>query len=449
MIDSYSFGNSFSSLKPAESTEVPNLLLFIRAVQFRYIPNHARPADLIRQFAQPLRAELIKRLQGTQEYRQGAVADLMSALSRTGDQMFADVSASVGSGITNLSVNATLPTDFAELAFEVALQSVSNGRGRSPEMEGSGAQSFILLHILNLVDRVSRGRAFGWVQASIWAIEEPESFLHSGLRSRFATDLARYADDPRRQIFATTHQDEFVRVAPMAWIVSQGASGSRVECLPAKETLAKSTRMAITSYRHPLLEYPDIPIVVVEGRFDEIYLGAAVRETGIRPRWRILSPDDSFGDGTAGDALKSYLKFNQSALKARPLSAPILVLRDWESKDVGTYRNLLQAHPYSSAIATPESMTNPELGPSFVGIERYLGTKFVVKTIGRKDLLKRSNGDEFYEISKSTLSTGKRRLSDAVLRGEPAGTYLGELAKWLNGEVGKLVDQVPASEFVK
>ena len=55
----------------------------------------------------------------------------------------------------------------------------------------------------------SAGQHFGWKKASLWAFEEPESFLHAGLRSRFAQDLAEYAGQDKRQIIVNTHHEEF------------------------------------------------------------------------------------------------------------------------------------------------------------------------------------------------------------------------------------------------
>ncbi|RAS68452.1 putative AbiEii toxin of type IV toxin-antitoxin system [Lentzea atacamensis] len=447
VVEAFSFGPDLDNLTPADSSNVPNLLLFIRAIKFRYIPNHTQPSDLIREYAQPLRSELIRRLQGTQEYKQGEVEHLMRALARTGDQMFTEVSKNVGSGISSLSVSPALPTDFAELAFDVAIQSVSNGSGRSPEFEGSGAQAFILLHFLDLVDRVSRGRAFGWVQASIWALEEPESFLHAGLRNRFAQDLFIYAADSRRQVFLTTHQDEFVRVASNAWMATQTDTGTRIDDMPAKAALTRSARLAITTYRHPLLEYPDQPMVVVEGAFDEVHIGAAAREAGIRPRWRLVSPDSTFGAGTAGDALKQYLKYNQTALASRPSAAPVLIVRDWESKDINSYKTLTAIHGYSEAMIAPQHLLNPALGPSFAGVERYLSTSLIESTIEGDHLLVSKGAKGTIEIRKESLSDAKKKLATAVQDGAAVGTHAVQLAKWVDTQVSSLIAKIPASEF--
>ncbi|MEV6640263.1 AAA family ATPase [Amycolatopsis sp. NPDC051371] len=371
----------------------------------------------------------------------------MAALARTGTQMFSEVSDSVSQAIRDLTIDSALPEDFGELAFEVAIKSVSNGIGRSPDLEGSGTQSFILLHFLNLIDRVSRQRAFGWVQASIWAMEEPESFLHSGLRAKFAADLDAYAKESRRQVFVTTHQDEFVRVSDSAWLAFQDRNGTQIERAPSREILEKSARLAITTYRHPLLEYPDVPIVIVEGKYDHVYLAAASKEADLRPRWKIISPNDYLGEGSAGDALKQYLKFNKSALCARPYSAPILALRDWEVTDVAGYQKFVKVHPYSDAMKTPVELTNPALNESFVGIERYLETDRILKVVPKNDLMRPASGEIIYGIAKSKLDDHKKLLSEKVIAGESAGKHLIDLVRWLDEQVMLLLQSVPVERY--
>ncbi len=103
-------------------------------------------------------------------------------LTQMGDRMFGDVSKQVTLGLPRTAVAANLPADFADLVFTFGVTAITEGDStrRTPEYEGSGAQSYMLLHILNLVDKTRRAGNFGWVQASVWAVEEPESFLHAG-----------------------------------------------------------------------------------------------------------------------------------------------------------------------------------------------------------------------------------------------------------------------------
>jgi hypothetical protein len=445
----WAFGPDLDTLQHAtDAGDVASLEAFVRAIDFRYVPNHARPSELIRAYVEPLRGALVSRLQKTKEYKSGDVGDLLLAMSRLADTLFSDVSAAVTDGIHGLTLKSDLPTDFADLAFDLAVRSVdSAGHARDPELEGSGTQQFMFLHLLDLADRTARGAGFGWLQGHLWAIEEPESFLHSGLRQRFATDLLMYSGDSRRQVLVTTHQDEFVRVGPSAVLAqSSTSSGTAFQRMPSKEALQKSTRLAITSYRHPLLQYPDQPLVLVEGKFDAEYLRAALSMTNIKPRWKLIDPDDLTGDDAGGDTFKAYLRYNAAAIASRPDAAPILVVRDWETRDVQTYKNNLKVHKYSTAVVMPESICNPELGKSWAGIERYLPKTYVETMVPPSDLLRR--GDGVIETDKATLTSHKQALARGFdIKAHPS-PHLVKLAEWIDAQVATMLDAVPTNAFL-
>lgn len=448
LIEDLEFGPDLYNLRDAEPSEVGPLLAHVRAVIYRYVPNHAKPSTLISQIVQPLRADLVSRLRGTREYRDNSLADVMEALERMGERMFDEVSWKVHRGVPNLEVVPSLPSDFADLAFDVAVSSVSDGtRGRDPELEGSGTQAFMLLHFLDLADRAARRSGFGWVQASVWAFEEPESFLHSGLRARSASDLAEYADDAKRQVFLTTHQDEYVRVGTTALFAELGRDGTSVSPMPTKDALTKSYRRSITTYRHPLLVRPDVPLILTEGKFDATYLRAAAKEAGLRPRWRLASPDDEVGVEVGGDSLKKYLNMNRAAIASRPDAAPILVLRDWETSDRDDYVRILKEHQYSTCIVFPEELANPELDRMFVGIERYLTTEHALSFFKRREIMKSLDEPPIYSVSRQTFMREKSRMEASVRSGHEVGEHMMNLVKWLDSCVVDLLETVPPAEF--
>ena len=225
-----------------------------------------RPAELIRREIAPLQQTLMSRLRKTKAYHEGRLQDTMGALQKVAADMLGGLSADVAKGTGQLQgIGADVPKDFSELAFRLALNAIStSGTVQPPELQGSGTQTFILLHVLALLDTTLRGQGFGWRQSSVWAFEEPESFLHAGLRARLAEDLRRLADDPRQQILLTTQQDELVRLANKAWICSLRDGSTEVEPLPARSAIVKSNRQLVTAFRHPLLLFPSETIVLVE-----------------------------------------------------------------------------------------------------------------------------------------------------------------------------------------
>lgn len=448
-IDTLQFGNSLASMTEASTEVAASVIAHIRAVRFVYIPNHARPADLIRRELSPLRSNLVSRLRSTKAYKESSVDDLFTELTAMGERMFGEVSSAVTRGLPGVGIVPDLPADFADLVFNVGVRATTVGDvARAPEFEGSGAQSLLLLHVLNLADRTHRGAGFGWIQASVWAVEEPESFLHAGLRARFSEDLRDYAADPKRQIFVTTHQDEFVRISDFAWLARKDPD-TVLHRMTARDALSESTRASILSYAHPLFSFPTEPIVIVEGRFDEIYLRAAIQEADIRPRWRLIAPGEVLGEDHTGDAVHSYLKFNKPVVASRPDVAPVIVLRDWEAKDKQKYDNVLSAHPYSKCLVPPTDIANPSLGESFVGIERFLPTEFVTDVIS-KNTLGRESGEEDapYSIKRPALEEAKGKLAEKAENGAPVGPYMQGLATWIDTQITEILKGVPSSAFI-
>lgn len=448
-VETFYFGPSASELIEATTENVAPLLAHIRAVRFVYVPNHARPADLIRRELAPLQSTLVSRLRSTKAYRESLVDELFQELTAMGQRMFGDVSEAVSRGLPGLGIQPDLPVDFADLVFNLGVQARAAGDvARAPEFEGSGVQSLLLLHVLNLADRTHRGSGFGWVQASIWAIEEPESFLHAGLRVQFSTDLHKYALDPKRQIFVTTHQDEFVRTSDFAWVTTKSPDTALTR-MTARDALVASAKASISTYSHPLFTFASEPILIVEGPFDDIYLRGAIEEGSLKPRWRLISPKVVFGDEYTGDAIYQYLKYNRQVIASRPDAAPVIMLRDWEAKDKQKYDKILSVHPYSTCLVPPIELTNPSLGESFVGIERYLSTDFILSVVSVKSLGRESGEpDAPYSIKRHVLEEVKRPLAEKATGNTPVGTYMQGLAAWVDTQVEQILSNVPSSAFL-
>lgn len=396
-VDSLRVGDSRETLAPVVEQDRPSILAFVQSTQFRYVPNHLRPADVLRSEIQVLRPKLINRLRRTKAFRDSGVDNSMGALAEVAAGMFKPVAVGVSTSSSGRQVVPDIPSDFADLAFQVGLNTLTeSGTVQPTEAQGSGTQSFLLLHVLHLLDSVMREQGFGWKQYTLWGIEEPESFLHAGLRTQFAEDVRRFAEEDRRQVFVTTHQDEFVRVAEHAWLAALGDGETSLLRLSAREALERSSQLRISSYSHPLMSYPDYPLVIVEGKTDAMYLRRAALSSKRRPRWRLIAMEDIDATQTGGDNVRAYLAANRAVLASRPLSAPVFVLRDWEDRKYeGTDKILRQCHEASRAWVCPIDLCNPELGPSFRGIERYLSTEIVEVTIPASDLIPHSTQDKY------------------------------------------------------
>jgi len=125
-------------------------------------------------------------------------------------------------------------------------------------LQGSGIQSLLMFNTLSLIDR-DYFQQFGWRQAAIWAVEEPESSLHSNLEAHVASYLSEIANEPksRLQIFATTHSDLMVQYGDPVVNVEKKGDSSLFEIYHDKKTiLQKLASSGVSRWVDPILYYP-------------------------------------------------------------------------------------------------------------------------------------------------------------------------------------------------
>jgi hypothetical protein len=83
-------------------------------------------------------------------------------------------------GVTKVSL-ATAES-LADLAFQFGYKLLEGSFEMGESEQGSGMQSLVMFETLHLIDRDYFPR-FGWKQAAIWAVEEPESSLNTVLEA--------------------------------------------------------------------------------------------------------------------------------------------------------------------------------------------------------------------------------------------------------------------------
>lgn len=148
LADTVRAGADLNSLEVVKEDELQTVLSFVRSVRYRYVPNHLRPADVIRDEIQVLRPSLVTNLSRTTEFKQGGVSEALEALSRVAGGMLEKTSHRIADG-SGREVAVDVPADFADLAFQIVLQTVTNSGGlQATDLQGSGTQSFTLLHVL-------------------------------------------------------------------------------------------------------------------------------------------------------------------------------------------------------------------------------------------------------------------------------------------------------------
>ncbi len=436
-------------LQPCPTEDLPALGTFIRSVRFRFIPNHVQPSEVLDREVQTLRRAINRRVRARAAFRGGGVDEARQDLGSVTQELFEGLSESVVRYTPELSaVSADIPHDFADLAFQLGFSPVtSQGTSQPTILQGSGTQSFLLLHVLDLVDQSAFEVDFGWTKAVVWAIDgngvpPPRDVA----KIQFASDLAGFSDGKRRQVFVTTHESEFQRVAEHVWLARREGAPTSVHRMSARDGIREASRLRVSSYEHPLFLSADRPLVLAEGPTDVAYLTAASEAEGLRPAWVLSSVPTLDPTQSGGDATIIYLSVNASVLASRPLHAPVVVVRDWEDSPASAarHRKVVSTHETSVSIKMPETCCNPQLGQKFRGIERYLPTA-IVEEVLRDDLRPKSMTEKYpLHIEKADLDAKKNELLAAVAEADDPGEYLRVLVVWLNEQVAVAVGTAPS-----
>lgn len=224
---------------------------------------------------------------------------------------------------------------------------------------------------------------FGWKQASVWALEEPESWLHSSLEAKVCGFLADISSDPssRLQVITTTHSDLVLQYADKAVFVSKlGNATTFTEKVDKKDALVRAAMSGISRWVHPILAHPLDPIILVEGKSDFVFLHKAIQLLSPTAKVTVSYLEQLQGGPVTGgvDELLKYIRANLSALRTRLPSAPVIIVLDWDSANKKPeFEKLLRPADPCKIMVWPDNSVNPLLTPAFRGIERYLSDRII------------------------------------------------------------------------
>jgi len=348
---------------------------FLQLISFRYIPNRVLPVQVIQSEHRALRDVLVRRLgaKGEHEKAFGAIAEV----SRNLIKALADRMKSV---YPTADVRLATPVSWGDMAFAFGYLLRQGDVEIEDNLQGSGIQSLLMFETLYLIDR-DYFQKFGWRQAAVWAIEEPEASLHSSLEAQVAAFLRRISTDPgsRLQILSTTHSDLILQYADRTFFVDSGTAGTNIQPSGAKEILDKSSRAGISRWVHPVLYFPLDPLVLVEGKYDRIFLEKAFQLLGSKKPIRIADLEEIEGKGSGGaDRLVRYVRDNAEVIRNRRTDSPVVVLLDWDasSKEASVLKPFQNTDPITVS-SWPSTSLNPRLGKSFRGIERCYSDRLI------------------------------------------------------------------------
>ncbi len=357
---------------------------FIQLISFRYIPNRVHPIEVIQNEHRAIRDVLVRRL----GKRAGEHEATFNAIKDTSENMIKELVRHLVEASPDVkNVRLATPTSWADMVFAFGYKLGEQGLEVDDSVQGSGIQSLLMLETLYLIDR-DYFQKFGWKQAAIWAVEEPESSLHTSLEALVASYLALIVSDPksRLQVLSTTHSDLMLQHANKVIFVKKNGWETVCETIEnLYDGLDRLSRAGISRWVHPILHFPLDPLFLVEGKYDAEFIEEAFRYLRPKRRVRVTYLEKLDGPRTGGvDELSNYVKENTKAIKSRRKEAPVIVILDWDSaKKTKQFERLFNPDEPFKVFAWPDTACNPNLNRSFKGIERYFSDRMIEEAENR------------------------------------------------------------------
>lgn len=416
------FSKDRVSMHLANPAEEYRIRQFLALIRFRYVPNHIHPSEILRKEQSSIQTELLAKLRRSKKVTPEVQESIFNELGQLSKDFILPIADEINSAIKDIEgIDLSTPTNMGELLFSFAPRlKVSGGENFKALLHGSGVQSLLTLLILRYLDSRFSSR-FGWHQATIWALEEPESFLHKDLEHKVADILSTTGknDAFRFQVFCTTHSDVFVRYASegILCVLKDGKTSATPK--KARDLAGEASKLGISSYVPPLLYGAPKPLLIVEGPTDKILIEYAYAKLALACPWEIEDIPTITQSYTGVDGLKNYLRTNQEPLKNRALKSPVFVLIDWNETDskIGDFEGILKIHPTSKVVRWSKDDLNPQLDQTFTGIERYLSTEAIMaaEKKGFLELKKPTNSEYPLSTTKDSIERGKMKIANLIV----------------------------------
>lgn len=416
---------------------------FLKLIHFRYIPNHLHPSELLKAESAALQEALIvalKRKRSTKDAPKVDADAFLEAMARSARDLVSPVNEVLAAAPGHVQgIALETPDDWAEVVWSLALRmEASDTRDLPAELHGSGSQTFLAYVLIAYLDTRFAQR-FGWHQATIWAIEEPESFLHADLEKELTNFLNQQCREDRFQGFLTTHEPLFAATAEKRYEVRLVDGKTVIDPLTISELADRTVAAGITQFVHPLNLTTIKPTLLVEGPFDVFYIERAYVSAGRTNPWDVRSLDDiEPGLGGGKEKIRKYLAGNRGPLRARPSASPVVVLLDPDASqgEVDGLKQLLEVHPTSTAARWPPDKVNSELDGSVRGIEQFLSSALYEATAAAHSasgLYKTMDVPPRFGITKDKTSSAKQKLANACLDRDEADDLrlITNLLPWL------------------
>jgi hypothetical protein len=389
---------------------------FLSLLTYRYIPNRTVPSAILKDESQAIANSIFGRMKGDQH-----AGALLTALSDAAQRMLSDASSSltnIGSPIENPSVS-TADTIGEMLTMGGFQAQGAHGLPVQDEDWGAGHQAFFLYQVLKTLD-TSYGRFFGWKQATIWGVEEPEAALHRDLETRLADQFRKWSFDERAklQLFVTTHSPIFTMAAETGYWTELSTGATTFQKLPIPELTRAAETKGVAGWVHPILYFPWNPVVLTEGPIDSEILGHVAHLAGLDNLRFICLPELDTKEKRGGkDKIVRFLKNSHGLVQNRSKEAPLIVLLDWEvsNQDLERAREAYGKGGSKYVQRISEANCNPQVGKDFKGIERFYPPSVITDAHQAEELIVGIQQGKPYSVSQDQLNSGKGALRKRVL----------------------------------
>ncbi len=423
---------------------------FLNLINFRYIPNRVLPVDILKREGYALKKALARKLNKQKLNKnkiKKSVEELAKAIKDTSKLLIQPIAEEFKRIFQNdTTVELITPDNVEDLVSTSGYFVTTSKTTVVDEYQGAGVQSFLMFHTLHLIDK-DYAQQFGWKQATIWAVEEPESSLHSDLEAQLAMFLFKTVieDKSRLQFFCTTHSTMFSQYSQKSVIVEKKENETNCRFIESKNIYKESIQLGISSYTHPILFFPHQDIVLCEGKTDVEFIRKIFELLGLDQQ-RIcitclstLIAEQDFG---GVNTIQKYIKENKGVIKLRYNfhNTKICVLLDWDIH-INTAWKQIKNISGVSVVQWPEDQVQQKT-KKLKGIESLYPERFIdeaFKNEGFKDILSKDGRDNYAysqssKDSKNSVEQLKKYLSGKVQK-ELLNTDVDYLKNFITTEI--------------
>ncbi|GEM88807.1 hypothetical protein ODE01S_02410 [Oceanithermus desulfurans NBRC 100063] len=370
---------------------------FLSLIKYVYIPHYVSPLKLFDADSVSFIAEALHRLRkgGKKKTGEDSLDNFLGDLRKQIGHLWSEVSTALNRSTgASVELSAELPSSLEELVSNLKLRLsmlYEQNHVIGAELQGAGVQLFTALLLLYSLHRSQPGRSFGWLQAIIWGVEEPENSLHKSLEAEIAAFFQRNArENPRFQFIITTHSEIFAGysnciislkkegLSEAISTVFQGKDGIR-------EGLKEMGKAGIGIYTEPILTNPTSTIVLVEGKSDKFIVQQALRCLQVpKEQYMVLSPEDLGMHSGGTPNIEKVLDKLSKHFAYRP--GNLCILLDWETKEK-TYNKIKKLIEKLGdknkngfyIVKLDDKNADPKVSKGFKGIERFLSYSYLRK----------------------------------------------------------------------